>query len=354
MDRREATFPAALEGVAADVETRIFTLLDAEIDRWSAVDPSLAEPLEELRLLVGAGGKRLRPAFCFCAYLGSGGRPGNAGVVDAAAALELVHTFALVHDDVMDGSDRRRNRDAVHRHFVNRHDDARWRGESRRFGEGMAILVGDFSFVYADMLVRGAADAVLDVFDQLRVELCVGQSLDLVTTATADTAPEAARRIAQYKSAKYTVERPLHLGAALAGRLDELAAPFSAIGLPLGEAFQLRDDVLGAFGEADVTGKPVGDDLREGKATPLVALTAARADAGDGALLERLGASDLAADEIAGLQDLFVRSGALTEVEREIERLVAQTHRALAAAPISDDARALLSQLADYVAWRDH
>ena len=354
MDRREATFPSALAGVAEQVEARILRLLDAETARWSAVDPVLVEPLDELRALVVAGGKRLRPAFCHCAFVGSGGTGGAQAVIDAAAALELVHTFALVHDDVMDGSDTRRGRDAVHRHFTVRHTTEGWRGEARRFGEGMAILVGDFAFVYADTLVRGAREPVLEIFDQLRIELCVGQSLDLATTATASTEPAAARRIARYKSAKYTVERPLHLGAALAGRLPELEAQLSDIGLPLGEAFQLRDDVLGAFGEADVTGKPVGDDLREGKATPLVALAAARAEASDRPLLGRLGATDLRPDEVAALQDLFVRTGALKEVEHEIERLVTQTHRALDRATITPEARDLLGQLADYVAWRDH
>jgi geranylgeranyl diphosphate synthase type I len=353
MDRREATFPAALVGVAERVEVLILELLDAEIARWSVVDAMLVEPLTELRALVVAGGKRLRPAFCHCAFIGSGGDPADERVIAAAAALELVHTFALVHDDVMDGSEMRRNRDAVHRAFTQRHRAAQWRGEARRFGEGMAILVGDFAFVYADTLMRGASQPVVDVFDQLRIELCVGQSLDLASTAAASTDPVAARRIALYKSAKYTVERPLHLGAALAGRLDDLAAPLTAIGVPLGAAFQLRDDVLGAFGEADVTGKPVGDDLREGKATPLIALAAARAEPSDHALLARLGADDLGADEVAGLQDLFVRSGALKEVEREIEGLVATAHRALDAAAITTEARLLLGELADYVAWRD-
>jgi geranylgeranyl diphosphate synthase, type I len=354
MDRREATFPTALVNVAERVEARILDLLDHEIARWSTVEAALVEPLDELRALIEAGGKRLRPAFCHCAYVGSGGDPDGDDVIDAAAALELVHTFALVHDDVMDGSDIRRNRDAVHQHFIRRHREARWRGEPRRFGEGMAILVGDFALVYADMLMRGAPPPVLDVFDQLRVELCVGQSLDLITSATASTDPVAVRRIALYKSAKYTVERPLHLGAALAGRLPAMEAPLSAIGIPLGEAFQLRDDVLGAFGEADVTGKPVGDDLREGKATPLVSIAAARADDRDRALLDRLGSDDLAADEVAALQDLFVRTGALKEVELGVEQLVGVAHAAIDRAPIPAEARELLGQLADYVAWRDH
>ena len=286
---RTAAFPEALDPVADRVEARIDAMLTAERRRWVAVDDALADPLDALREFVAAGGKRLRPAFCACAFVGAGGSLDDQAVIDAAAALELVHTFALVHDDIMDGSDIRRGRDAVHRRFARVHEDEARRGPARRFGDGMAILVGDFAIVYADMLLRGAPEAAQAVFDELRVELCVGQSLDLVGTATARTDAASARRIATYKSGKYTVERPLHLGAALAGRYAELADPLSAVGLPMGEAFQLRDDVLGAFGESAVTGKPVGDDLREGKPTPLVAIATARAADGDRELLARLG-----------------------------------------------------------------
>jgi len=353
--RREPSFPASLVVVAQQVEARIDALLVAELERWSAVDPSLTAPLTELRRFVGAGGKRLRPAFCHCAYVGAGGDPDSAQVIDAAAALELIHTFALVHDDVMDGSDTRRGRAAVHRRFAAEHASAQWRSEPRRFGDGMAILVGDFAFVYADLLMRGASAEALDVFDALRVELCVGQSLDLQSTARGSTDAGVAARIARYKSAKYTVERPLHLGAALAGRLDELVDPLSALGLPLGAAFQLRDDVLGAFGDSDVTGKPVGDDLREGKTTPLVALAAERGDDADRELLRaRLGAADFGPGDVAALQDVLVRTGALKEVELQIERLVGEAHRALAATPLNLVARERLAELADYVAWRDH
>ncbi len=314
----------------------------------------LADPIVALRDFVLAGGKRLRPAFCLCAFVGAGGEPDDPAVIDAAAALELVHTFALVHDDVMDGSDMRRGEDAIHRRFLGDHQGASWRGESRRFGEGMAILIGDFAFVYADVLLRGARADALDIFDELRLELCVGQSLDLIGTARASTDHGTARRIATYKSGKYTVERPLHLGAALAGRLPELAGAFSAIGLPLGEAFQLRDDLLGAFGDASVTGKPVGDDLREGKPTPLVALASARADARDAAALARLGAQDLRADEVRALQEVFVRTGAVDEIEATIVALVDQARDALAIAPLAPIATVWLDELVEYVAWRDH
>jgi geranylgeranyl diphosphate synthase type I len=353
--RTPARFPGAVASVATRVEERVDQFLARELERWRVVDPALVAPIEVLRSFVAGGGKRLRPAFCHCAFIGAGGDPDDPIVVDAAAALELVHTFALIHDDVMDGSDTRRGSDAVHRQFMRHHTDTRWRGEARRFGEGMAILVGDFAIVYADVMMRGSSPDALAVYDELRVELCVGQSLDLVGTARAIADPLAARRIATYKSGKYTVERPMHLGAALAGRLAEFAAPLSAIGLPLGEAFQLRDDVLGVFGDEDLTGKPVGDDLREGKLTPMVAMAAERVagDPDDVELLGRLGATDLDPVEVRALQDLFVRSGALAEVEQNIERLVAEARRALAAAPLAGDARERLEDLAAYVAWRD-
>ena len=350
---RTAVFPEALDPVADRVEARIDALLESERQRWVLVDDALADPLDELREFVAAGGKRLRPAFCVCAFVGAGGALDDTKVIDAAAALELVHTFALVHDDIMDGSDIRRGRDAVHRRFARQHEEQARRGPARRFGDGMAILVGDFALVYADVLLRGAPEAAQAIFDELRVELCVGQSLDLVGTATARTDAATARRIATYKSGKYTVERPLHLGAALAGRAAELSGPLSAVGLPMGEAFQLRDDVLGAFGESSVTGKPVGDDLREGKPTPLIAIATARASAQDHVLLARLGSADLTDDDVAALQALFVRTGALDDVEVAIERLVVEARTALASTPITETARAWLDELAAFVAWRD-
>lgn len=329
-------------------------LLDAEIERWRAVDPALGEPLVALRALVLAGGKRLRPAFCHWAFVGAGGAPESEAAVDAGAALELLHTFALVHDDVMDGSDRRRGLPSIHTQFVERHEALGWRAEARRFGEGAAILVGDLAFVYADMLFGEARPDARAIFDELRVELCIGQYLDLVGTASGSSDPEQAARIERYKSGKYTVERPLHLGAALAGRIDDLAPALSAVGLPLGAAFQLRDDLLGVFGDASVTGKPVGDDLREGKLTPLVAVAAGRVDAAGAELLARLGRPDLDHDEIVALQALLVDTGARDEIEASIEVFVQEALDALVQAPLTPEARAALAELGTYVAWRDH
>ena len=345
--------PLSLSSVAPPVEDRIDELLRGEAARWGLVDPELLPPLEALRQFVVDGGKRLRPAFCHWAYVGAGGDPADPVVVDAGAALELLHAFALLHDDVMDGSRLRRGRTTVHVDFAARHAEAGWRGEARRFGEGVAILVGDLAFVYADLLMVGVPAAATAVFNELRVELNIGQALDLIGTAEARRDKPMARRIACYKSGKYTVERPLHLGAALVGRLDELAGPLSAYGLPLGDAFQMRDDILGTFGDPSVTGKPVGEDLREGKPTPLLAIGTARAGDAGRALLDRVGCSDLSDDEVAAIQALLVETGARDETEQLVDQLAAEAVAALDGAAVTAEARAALADLAAFVAHRD-
>jgi geranylgeranyl diphosphate synthase type I len=351
--RAKTDAPPSLAGIAGKVEGRILRLLDRELERWTAVDRDLAEPFAALRDLVVAGGKRLRPAFCQWAYVGAGGHPDDHVVTDAGAALELLHTFALIHDDIMDGSSTRRGTDTIHVHFEARHALDGWRGEGRRFGEGVGILAGDLAFVYADQMLKDAPADALDVFTELRVEVNVGQYLDLLGTARGSVSEGSARRISRFKSGKYTIERPLHMGAALAGRLRELSGQLSAYGLPLGEAFQLRDDLLGVYGDASVTGKPVGEDLREGKPTVLYALAVERAAGSAARLLERYGAPDLTDEEVAALQDVLADTGAVDRVESAIAALVAQAVAALEAADIAVPARTALAELAHYVAGRD-
>jgi geranylgeranyl diphosphate synthase type I len=352
MTRPAPAVPPSLLAVAEQVEARLDVLFRAELARWERLSPDLVPPLESLRRLVMDGGKRLRPAFCYWGYLGAGGAEGSAEVIDAGAAFELLQAFALVHDDVMDGSAVRRGARTAHLAFGDRHTTAAWRGEARRFGEGVAILIGDLAHVYADQLLPRTSPAVQRVWDELRIELNVGQYLDLLGTARADTDHESARRIARYKSGKYTIERPLHVGAALAGRLDELQAPLSAYGDPLGEAFQLRDDLLGAFGDEAATGKPVGDDLREGKPTPLLAVATGKADTQQAAVLTRVGSSDLDPDAIAAIQQVLLDTGAVDAIEASIDALTAEALAAVEQAPITEDARTALVDLATFVAWR--
>jgi geranylgeranyl diphosphate synthase, type I len=346
--------PAGLADIAKRVEHRLKALLDDERKRWADLDADLAEPLDRLTEAVLAGGKRLRPAFVRWGFVGAGGDAADdATVVDAGAAFEMLHTFALIHDDVVDGSDTRRGLPALHVRFEADHADGRHRGSPARYGEGVAVLVGDLAHVYADVLTAAFSPPARRVWDELRVELNIGQYLDVLGTARGDTDPDRAGRIARYKSAKYTIERPLHLGAALAGRLDELAGCYTAFGIPLGEAFQLRDDLLGVFGDRSVTGKPVGDDLREGKPTLLLATAVARAGPEQRARLDLVGSPDLDAEGVATCQQVLVDTGAVAEIEREIGRRRARAIDVITSAPITEPARAALLDLAWYVTARD-
>ena len=207
---------AGLSELAAKVDARMVSLLDADSLRWEKVDPDLQAPLAALRRLVTAGGKRLRPAFCYWGFRGAGGDPDDPRVIGAGAALEMLHTSALIHDDIMDASTTRRGVPVVHAEFAGQHRQAGWAGDSGRFGEGAAILIGDVAFVYADMLLDGVPAEASAVFDELRLEVNIGQYLDLAGSVRRDTTRASARRIGRYKSGKYTIERPLHLGAAIA------------------------------------------------------------------------------------------------------------------------------------------
>ncbi len=348
-----APAPPSLSQLAGRVDERLADLFATEIARWRLVDESLVAPLLSLQRLVEAGGKRLRPAFCHWGFVGAGGDRDDPRVVDAGAAFELLHAFALVHDDVMDGSDTRRGARTAHLAFGDDHVAHDWRGDPRRFGEGVAILIGDLAHVYADQLLGDVPADVTSVWNELRIELNVGQYLDLVGTARADRDRALAHRIARYKSGKYTIERPLHVGAALAGRLADLQGPLSTYGDPLGEAFQLRDDVLGAFGDPARTGKPVGDDLREGKPTPLLAVATERAADGPQAVLGRVGDPDLSDREVAAIQDVLVDTGALAQVEQLIDVLATRAVEAIEAADVTPEARDELVDLAWFVASRD-
>ncbi|CAN5289332.1 polyprenyl synthetase family protein [soil metagenome] len=349
---RTDPLPADLGAIAGRVERRVEALLDEEQRRWSVLDPVLAEPIVALRSFVMAGGKRLRPAFCHLGFVGAGGDPADPAIVDAGAAFELLQGFALIHDDVMDGSAVRRCAPAVHRQFGDRHQAAHWTGEDRRFGEGVAILVGDLAIVYADRVLPPGPVELSRLWDELRTELNIGQYLDLLGTATGGVDRTGARRIARYKSGKYTIERPLQLGATLAGRPD-LIEPLSRYGEPLGEAFQLRDDILGVWGDVERTGKPVGDDLREGKPTLLLAVAHERAGDTQRRLLGRVGEADLSPDVIADLQACLVSTGALAEAEAEIATLAERAIRGLDEVPVTSEARAALRDLGAFVVARD-
>jgi geranylgeranyl diphosphate synthase, type I len=291
------------------------------------------------------GGKRLRPQFCYAGWLVGGGDPDDPRLVVAAASLEWLQASALVHDDLMDGSDTRRGRPSIHREFEARHRAEGRTGDASGFGTSVAVLLGDLMLSWCEEMFRSSGlpttNAAAHFLDLCKTEVVAGQFLDVAGQTRPSLSVDEAMNVIRYKSAKYTVERPLHIGAALAGGEPELMAGLTDVALPLGAAFQLRDDVLGVFGDPDVTGKPAGDDLREGKRTVLVARTAELTDdAGRTLLTEQLGS----VAGVTAITELMVSSGALAAVEGDIARLEDEAEAALDA--LGPQARGVLGPLA--------
>ncbi len=347
---------------AADLRVRLDRALD---DFLATAGAPLVQTAPELDAMVAAvraavldGGKRLRPTFCYWGYRATGA-PDDERIVTAAAALELLQASALTHDDVIDDSDTRRGAPAAHRRFAARHEAAGWSGGADRFGLAAAILLGDLALVWADVMLHGSGFApetirhAAPAWDAMRTEVMCGQYLDVVEQARGGGSVERALRVARLKSASYTVERPLHLGALLGGGDEPLVRAFTAVGVPLGEAFQMRDDLLGVFGDPEHTGKPAGDDLREGKRTVLVAYAAEAADETQAETLRRhLGDPRLDAAGLAALHDVLTATGAVERVERLIAERTEQALAALETAVVADDARAELRRLAAAVTDR--
>jgi geranylgeranyl diphosphate synthase type I len=344
--------PAALGHIRDQVGRALRGFLEQQRAVLPGAGAELRPGLEALEELLAAG-KRLRPAFCYWGWRGAGGEDCQA-IMAAAAALELLHASALVHDDVMDGSDTRRGRPSLHRLFAMGHAEQRWRGSPESFGMGAAILMGDLLLAWTDGMYHasglpaGALRRGQAVLDLMRTEMIAGQYLDLLGQAAGNETVEGALRVAEYKTARYTIERPLHLGAALAGSPQgPVPAAFSAYGLPLGVAFQLRDDILGVFGDPAETGKPAGDDVREGKRTVLLAIARARAGAAQARVIDhRLGDPQLDEAGAAEVRAVITDTGALAACEAMIGERVAEAVAALGQAPITDGAKTALAELA--------
>jgi geranylgeranyl diphosphate synthase type I len=331
------------------------------------IGADFATALDALSDFVMLGGKRIRPTFAWWGWRGAGGADDGAAaaaVVRAVSALELLQACALVHDDLMDSSAVRRGLPTVHVAFEARHRERGLLGEPARFGLAAAVLLGDIALAWAEdmFLTSGVApEAVaraLPPWQAMRTEMLAGQYIDMLTQARGDESEAAALRVDRFKTASYTVERPLHIGAALAGADQHVIDAYRAFGTDLGVAFQLRDDLLGVFGDPDVTGKPAGDDLREGKRTLLLALGLRHAERdgrdGDAARLrDAVGRPDLADDDVAGLRTLLLDLGAVAAVEQRITELTASALDTLMTAPIAHEATERLAELAIVATKRD-
>lgn len=363
------------------IQSRIDGFFDARASILVSIADELA-PVAAFSRDFLSGGKRFRALFCFWGWQAvrtsdesfddqdagavTAGGPLDA-VVSVASALELFHAAALVHDDLIDNSDTRRGAPAAHKRFETLHEQEGWGGAGASFGTGAATLLGDLLLILSDELFddglgqlvsASARRAARAEFNRMRLDVTAGQYLDIFEEIGWAGRPDSdqlarAERVIVYKSAKYSIESPLLIGASLAGATIGQLQSLRDFGLPLGIAYQLRDDLLGVFGDADVTGKPSGDDLREGKRTVLIALTRQAIPAGARATLdELLGDPDLTPEQIRTMQLTIRASGAVDTVEQMIADNVERAIVALDAAPLGATAKAQLRDLAITVTRR--
>ncbi len=358
---------AQLSHFRGRIDNQISLFLDEACAYIASIGPELHPVSEAMRNFLTDGGKRFRPLLGVIGSLSVENRldsprsdiPSDA-TIKACASLEFLHACALIHDDVMDGSDTRRGNPSIHRYFESIHRSDGLAGTSSKYGEASAILLGDLALIWADLILHrsGLASeallAVLPIYDELRVELMAGQYLDVHEQSLATADPARSLKVANYKSGKYSIERPLHFGARIAGGDDSLLAALSAYGIPVGEAFQLRDDILGVFGDPTETGKPAGDDLREGKRTVLMAFAMERAPQSAKELLKRVGDPDLDQECIEKLREVIISSGALSRVEEMISTRSEQAHLALESERIAPGAKPLLQLMAHMALVRNH
>ncbi len=319
-------------------QDRLQKVLAAELERRRdevlAVDARLAPSMDRLAGFVMQGGKRLRPEFLWCGW-SAGGGPEQGGGSDAAvtvgAAVEFIQACALIHDDIIDRSERRRGGPSMHRAVAKAHADDGMAGDSEHFGVSAALLLGDMALAWADDLFTAGADSLdaversLPIWRSMRTEVLSGQLLDLLVTASTSSDPllqaSDAMQVNRFKTAAYTVKRPLQLGAVLAGAKPDVIAALRRYGSDIGIAFQLRDDLLGVFGDPAVTGKPAGDDLLEGKRTLLLAL--ARTELARGPLLAELDSGIGSPEADPGrLAAIIAGTGAVQQIEDRITTLV--------------------------------
>ena len=345
-----------LSTIRSETDALIANVLDREQPHLR--DLGLADHLDTLRPLLLSGGKRMRAVFCHWGWRGAGGRGPGEDVVAAGAALEINHSAFLIHDDILDRSDTRRGQPALHRSLATHHARHAWHGEAASFGDATALTLGDLCFAWADELISQCTTAdrqraVVELYHRMYVDAVYGQVLELQIQADRDYQPERCLRVATYKAARYMLTPPLRIGAVLAGAGEDLHRAYAAFGTALGEAYQLRDDLLGVFGDPAVTGKPNLDDLREGKPTVLFATALQRATASQRQeLLAAYGRQDIDPATADRLRVLLRDTGAPDVVEDMIHARSRQATEALAAAPLTSEARDVLEHLAARALFR--
>lgn len=355
------------------IDSQLQRFFDQKADEVAEISADLAPLIDYSRSLL-RGGKRFRARFCFWGWRSVAGlnnqphpQTGDHPAFELATALEMFHAAALVHDDIMDRSDTRRGELSAHRHFEEHHKGSGFGLDAQHYGESTALLVGDLMLAWSSELVTQALSGVTTPsviagtrreFHRMWNEVTLGQYLDIHEesawpTVSDDERFHRAMRVVTFKSAKYSMEAPLLLGASMADASDDQLRQLAHFGLPLGVAFQLRDDLLGVFGDPEQTGKPAGDDLREGKRTVLIALAEAQMSTGvKGVFNDMLGNPEVTDEQIAIMQHTLRDTGAVDRVETIITESSQRALAALETDLLDGEAVGELRNLADAVVSR--
>ena len=352
---------SSLLAVRTSVEEELEVFLSRECGYLREISHDLSIVCDSLTSFLLERGKRLRPLFAYAGFIAAGGTP-EKSTLRAIASLELLQACALIHDDLMDASDTRRGKPSIHRHFESIHVQDQLEGFAPQYGLSAAVLLGDLALVWSDQMLNSAGlnqeqyARTNPFYNEMRVELMAGQFLDIHEQTQKSSSVDRSMKIARYKSGKYTIERPLHLGAAMANPIDkETMFSLSEYGLPLGEAFQLRDDLLGVYGDASITGKPAGDDLREGKKTVLIALSRENQSPSQSQSFDTyFGSPDLDSEGISCLQQIILDTGAKDKLEMMIQDLVETSLAAIDSPHFSNDGQQLLTELAHIATKRSN
>lgn len=326
----------SLESVRSRIDLTLQTRLD-EVRNGFVASSSQRIVEEVTRATVRQGG-RIRPLLCCCGYAACGGEGGplDERIILAASSLELLHTFAILHDDVMDGSSMRRGEPTIYRRVTDEHRASGLPGDSERYGISVAILAGDLALVISDFLLAQSGfspelltDAAVPV-TRMRLDAIAGQYLDLNHSGRGVNDPNLTALIARLKTGSYSVEGPLLVGATLAGAPESAKRALEAFARPLGEAFQLTDDLLGMFGDPQVTGKSADNDLRQGKPTSLMAQALSLVcSATKESLLAVWGNPDASDEDLEILRKVVYESGAVKSMIRSINLLVSEAKAAI-------------------------
>ena len=341
-----------------EIDPFLEAYFDQKIKEAAAIHPEAVVLVEQVRRFVAAGGKRVRPGFAYAAYVAANGRSIDS-ILYASAALELLQAFALIHDDIMDKASLRRGKPSAHVAFEQFHQDRRFTGSARDFGVSAAILAGDIALSFADELLNTSPFPSERIrraniyFDAVKKQVIFGQYLDITASNKRSVTEEDLLKIIEYKTAKYTVERPLHIGAALAGAESDTFDVFTYYGIPLGQAFQIQDDILGTFSSQEEIGKPVDSDIREGKKTLLIVKAYEFGRSADGKILDEvLGNKAATREQIESVRKIIRDTGALEYSQKLANKLISQAKEAVYDTKLVEEGKDYLIQAADYLLTR--